>query len=409
MRIKPTFQIVLDTRRIKKDNTYPVKLRLTYNRRSKYYNTGHSFSESVFNSMMGSKPRGLLKNNRIEINAIEKRAKDIIEEIGNNFSFELFEKKFQTNPSNYQNIYIALNSYVTELEKEKRFSSANTYKFTAKAFKNFTKKEILHFNEITPKFLRQFQKFMLGNGKSITTVGIYLRNYRTIINKAINEGIISKDLYPFGKGKYTIPRGKNPKKALAIGDIEKIYKYKPTFNNTKQFSKDIWIFSYLCNGMNIKDILNLKYKDIQNGYILFKRAKTINTSGTSKTIEIHITKEIGEILDTWGTKPKYLDNYVFPVLNNELSELEKYKIIINKTGVINKNMKNIAKELGIESSISTYTARHSFATILKRSGVNVSFISDALGHQSIKTTENYLAGFEDDAKKEIAKKLVDFG
>ena len=72
-------------------------------------------------------------------------------------------------------------------------------------------------------------------------------------------------------------------------------------------------------------------------------------------------------------------------------------------------MKIIAKKLGIKQSISTYTARHSFATILKRSNTPIAYISDALGHENIQTTENYLAGFEDEMKKKVAERLVDFG
>ena len=409
MSLKPTYQIVLDTRRLKKDKTYPVKLRITFNRTPKYYNTGYSYSSSDFNSIMGSKPRGTLKERKLELNAIEKRARDIIEETKNIFSFEIFEKKFRTNSNEYQNVYYVLQAYANELEKEERFKSASSHNLTIRSLKSFSKKKKLSFHDITPKFLKSYQKFMLENGKSITTVGIYLRNYRTVLNKAIREGIVKEELYPFGRGKYIIPRGKNPKKSLTLKEIKIIYEYKPTPESTEHFCRDMWIFSYLCNGLNIKDIFSLKYKDIQTGKIYVKRAKTANSNSDSKIIDIIITDEIRTILETWGNKPKYIDNYVFPVLSNEFSALTKYKVINNKTSLINKNIKIIAKKLGIEQSVSTITARHSFATILKRSGVNTSYISDAMGHQNTKTTENYLAGFEDDAKKEISKKLIDFG
>jgi len=78
---------------------------------------------------------------------------------------------------------------------------------------------------ITPVFLNQYEAWMLNNGRSTTTVGIYLRSLRTIYNKGIEAGIVDKESYPFKKGKYQIPAGRNIKKALTIGEIQKIFEY----------------------------------------------------------------------------------------------------------------------------------------------------------------------------------------
>ena len=70
-------------------------------------------------------------------------------------------------------------------------------------------------------------------------------------------------------------------------------------------------------------------------------------------------------------------------------------------------MEEIGKALGIDH-ISTYTARHSFATVLKRSGANIAYISESLGHQNLKTTENYLASFEKEERIKAADMLTKY-
>jgi integrase len=158
----------------------------------------------------------------------------------------------------------------------------------------------------------------------------------------------------------------------------------------------------------MKDICMLKYGNIKGDHIYFNRAKTANTKKDGKPIDIVITDKVKEIIEKHGTKPINPDSYIFPFLKNGMNASQQMAQIKQATKQTNKYIKRIAEVIGIKQDISTYTARHSFATVLKRSGVNVAFISDALGHSTIKVTENYLGSFEDDEKKEIAKTLTDW-
>jgi len=101
-------------------------------------------------------------------------------------------------------------------------------------------------------------------------------------------------------------------------------------------------------------------------------------------------------------------NFIFPILEKGLTPERERQLIQQLTGVINDHMKAIAKKIGIESDCTTYAARHRFSTVLQRSGASTEFISEALGHSSVKTTVNYLAGFEDETKKETVKALMAF-
>lgn len=118
---------------------------------------------------------------------------------------------------------------------------------------------------------------MVGNGNSITTVGIYLRYLRTLINNAIAEGSLSREHYPFGKRKYDIPAADNIKKALTLKDIAAIYYYQPEAGTYADMAKDYWIFMYPCNGINVKDLCLLKYENLKENVLEFRRAKTVRT------------------------------------------------------------------------------------------------------------------------------------
>jgi integrase/recombinase XerD len=249
---------------------------------------------------------------------------------------------------------------------------------------------------------------MLSNGNSVTTIGIYLRSLRTLFNNAIAEGMISKELYPFGKKKYEIPTGKNVKKALTLSDIELVYNYKSQPGSMTERAKDYWVFMYLCNGINVKDLCLLKYENIKGDILEFERAKTARTKRTVEPIRVVITEDVKAIIKKWGNWNKDSKNYIFPVLEKGLSPERERQLIQQLTQVINCHMKAIAKELEISTSITTYAARHSFATILQRSGVSTEFISEALGHGNIRTTQSYLAGFENTQKREAIKALTAF-
>jgi integrase/recombinase XerD len=173
--------------------------------------------------------------------------------------------------------------------------------------------------------------------------------------------------------------------------------------------RDFWIFIYLCNGLNVKDFCLLKYKNIEEDFIVFNRAKTILTRRSNpEPIRVAMKEDAKRIITKWGQKPLSPDNYIFPFLRFEMS-LEKQRDSIKLiTALINEHMKQIALQIGIDKPVTTYYARHSFATILKNSGVSTEFISEALGHTSLETTKNYLAGFEKDTIRKTTDVLTSF-
>jgi len=176
-----------------------------------------------------------------------------------------------------------------------------------------------------------------------------------------------------------------------------------------QHAIDIWRFILICNGINIKDMAHLKNENISGDQLVFFRKKSEATKRTDALpVRVHLNKYAHGIIARWGSGSKAPDDYVFPILEHGLTEREEENRIANFTKTVNKYLKRIGKELNIPVTLTTYTARHSFATKLKNSEkVSIYFIMEALGHSNISTTMSYLAGFEEDTIRKHSEVLME--
>lgn len=163
--------------------------------------------------------------------------------------------------------------------------------------------------------------------------------------------------------------------------------------------------------MNVADIIKLKYKNVSGEYLSFERTKTELTFRGRDAIIIIICPLNDDMLQTiekWGNKDKSPDNFIFPIISYDITEVEVRLIKQNFVQFISKNMKKICKIVGVDIPIRTMEARHTFSTILKNSGVSPHYVKEALGHTPLQTTENYLAGFEDEYKQEASRIVNNF-
>jgi integrase len=403
---RATAAIIQDTRRVKKGGKFPIKLRITYNGIVKYYQTDKNLNEVEYKRLHDEKPPKKFQEIRDDLFVLLSRAKEILHKLPN-FSFPAFERKFYNESSGHPDLVNAFNDYVGVLRMEGRIGTALTFEFSLKSLQQF--KAGVKFLDLSPDFLKSYEKWMLGKGKSLTTVGIYMRALRAIFNECIAEELIPKESYPFSKRKYQPPTGKNVKKALQLSDVKKIFEYKAPSGSTAEKARDFWVFSYLCNGMNMKDIARLKYGNIDGEYLTFIRAKTQRATRTNpKPITVYLNPNAKDIIKRWGHGRREPEGYLFPILEAGCSPERELELVRQFIKNVNKWIKIIASELGIEKEITTYTARHTFSTVLKRSGASVEFISEALGHADLKTTETYLDSFENESKKFHAELLTAF-
>jgi integrase len=394
----------IDIHHPKTDSIRTVSIRVTYNRVRKYYATNLRLAPSYFEKVMMAKRRSEAENKTYnEIISFQNKAVEVINKLPI-FTFSKFEEMYFENRDATDSVFFAFDKYINELKEEQRIGTAVSYqcaKSSIKAFKNDLK-----FADVTPAFLKKYESWMLTNDKSRTTVGIYLRSLRTIFNRAS----IDKSLYPFGEGqqKYSIPTGKNIKKALTLSEISKIFHYEAPPNSMVEMAKDYWVFIYLCNGINVKDLCQLKNKNINDNVLMFERAKTQRSKNNGEKITVSLKAQAKDIIRKWGQVSIGADTYVFPHLQKGMTAEKARKVIQQVTKNVNKYMKRIAKELELNKEVTTYFARHSFATVLRNSGASTEFISEALGHSSMKTTQSYLAGFEQETIHKTTDALINF-
>lgn len=385
-----TADIYIDPRK-KATGKCSIKLKVTHNRKRKYYTTGVELLPDEYEKVMYSKR--LSKDARLirtKLDVFKNKAEKVLREI-KIFTFDRFEEAYFESRDVNQDVSFAYDKRISELRENDKIGTAITYECAKNSILTF--KPHLTFAEITPTFLNKYHKWMIDSSKSVTTISIYLRSLRALYNSQS----IDKTLYPFGRGKqkYNIPAAKNTKKALTMDEVAKIYNYE-TDHKTEEMARDYWMFLYLCNGMNVKDMCLLKWDNINKNILTYHRSKTSSTKSESNMIRVAVKSETKSIIQKWSVRSIDGNAFVFPHINQEMSAEQQRKVYQQLTKIINKYIQRIAKKLEIPQHITTYSARHSFATVLKRSGADISMISDLLGHSDLKVTQNYLDSFEDE-------------
>jgi integrase len=403
-------KVVLDTRKPLVNGSYTVKLRLAFDYKQKYYSLNASFSKEKWEQIMSPNSKGNNFELQLIYKSLEKRAIDTIKDL-HPFTLTAFEGSYFSRTYNKRDMLSKMKDYMNELYTKERTGTAKCYDSAYNSISKYLKLKKLPnptFEDITPVWLTNYEDWMLEEGRSVTTVGIYMRNVRTIINIAIEDGLLNHDAYPFGKRKYIIPAARNIKKALSKEEIKLIYNYEP-IHDAEQRARDIWMFSYLCNGINMKDIAQLKHSNINGNQLTFIRAKTINTKKQDrKPIRANINAPMKKIIQRWGRASLNPDDYIFDILSKKDTSEDIYKKVKGATKIINNYMKRIGVNLGIDQKVTTYSARHSFATILKNSNTSTQYISEALGHTSLQTTAIYLDSFDNEEIEKNQDKLLDF-
>ena len=345
--------VLLDTRTANKEGTYPVKIKVYFQGKPKYYSTGICMStKDELEEVLESKSKKNIEIQDIigkELSRILKNV-DILVERGT-FSFSNLNNMLGKNIGGTLNEMIS--AKIKELDNEEKFGSSAFYKGTLSLLKRYMKHDV-PINEVTVEWLNGLEKFILKTANQ-TTVAMNMRNIRATMNIAKQVGVIRESDYPFGRGKYQIKEGSGKKKALNKKQLKAIAEYSDG-SMTTEFYRDLWLFICFCNGLNVADLISLKFSDIQNGEISFIRKKTKDRTRDVKRIYAAITPEMYSIINKWGNDPKK-SVYIFPFLKPSDSAWEHEKKKKNLTKLINKRMKMIGEKLNL-GKITTYTAKH---------------------------------------------------
>lgn len=249
------------------------------------------------------------------------------------------------------------------------------------------------FDEIDLAFLRDFELFLRKEGNVNNSIATKFAIFKATYNKALAEGLFLQKINPFAKYKVGSLWTRTRKRAITKEDIQKLVALDITPNyrtNYAEFARDIFLFSYYTAGINFTDMATLRYCDIVDGRIYYSRHKT------QKLLSFQLVPNAMQIIEKYSKANHAQEDYIFPILDR--SEHKTAQQIFNRTHKalrkVNRELKVLGDMIGLEMPLTTYVARHTFATVLKRSGVNIAIISESLGHSDLSTTQIYLDSFE---------------
>lgn len=285
-----------------------------------------------------------------------------------------------------------MESVIERLLQLNRLGTAKNYRATLGSFKHFCGSGDISFNSIDHMLMEDYQAYLISTGVVPNSISFYMRILRAVYNRAVEQNL-TIDRRPFR----TVFTGveKTLKRAISIGDIKNIRDLDLSLKTNLEFARNIFLFLFLCRGMSFIDAVFLKKTDIKNGVLTYRRHKT------GQLLHIKVIRQIEEIIDLHSNQES---QYLLPVITRPgKDERKQYETALRR---INKSLKVIAGMLKLPVTLTTYVSRHAWATIAKAKNVPVNVISDALGHDSITTTQIYLASIDTSVIDEVNELIV---
>lgn len=288
-------------------------------------------------------------------------------------------------------------TYIDNLKKENRLRYAGMYEVSYNSFKKFNKHLDIPFSDIDVAWLKRYEAWGKSQNLSVSTISTRIRHLRAVFNLALLEHAIKSDCYPFHIYKVSKLNRATAKRALSKTDIQNIMEYHGK-SPMERLAIDLFTFSYLCAGINFIDMAKLKQSNIQENQLVYNREKT------KKLIIVPLQEPAMQIIEKYNNGKS---SFVFPILSNfHKSEVQIANRLHKVLAKINKHLKEIGVKLNLPIPLTTYVARHSFATVLKRAGVSTSIISESLGHSSERITQVYLDSFDKEQIDTAMKALL---
>ena len=378
---------------------YPVKLQISQERKQWYYHTGVNLSIKDYDKL-NSKKKGNLDSKFNDIQELRLKASGIIDKMGE-FDFEQFKAKM-AGKEKVESVEGYFKRYIRELNRNGNIKTMRNYECALNSLESFRKG--LSLKEITDSILKEYKTWMLSNDKKLTTISIYTRCLRTIINKAISANEFPQELYPFGRYKFLVPAPRSKKNPLSSAQFDALAEYQ-TDDKVKAYARDMWLLSFYCGGRNAIDLLYLKYKNVTDKTITFPfRQKTKDSDDQQKPLVVKIHEDIRAILDRWAQKKVSPETHVLNVLRDNMEPNQIVNVRMDFGKACNEGLALIAADLEIPA-IKMQQARHTAFNELRRAGKRFDEIRDVAGHSNIKTTELYMESLNVDSGNETLDAL----
>jgi len=394
--MKPSYIFYARTDRKNKRNEIPVYLRITYNRKIRYVNTGIKIEEKYWNSnreeVRKSHPASKVYNE--ELRKLKLKAHKIGFELDRRKRISAKNISDQLKGKNPTDFVKYTRKYIKELTQAGSIRLSKQTNVILNKIISFNNSDSLEFSDINREFLNSLQQYMKTEYKNHhNTIRKDFERLKMVFADAEEKELLNDN--PFDKYKLP-PRQKSKKEALTYEQIKAIESVDLEEGSDLYHVRNYFLFSFYNAGIRFGDLCRLKWKNIEDGRLKYAMSKSLHTQ-TPKWKNIGLREESFEILKDYRRAGSEED-HIFPILDTG-KNLEDPAVFDSdkgsKNAVINSHLKELAKMAGIELSLTFHISRHSFARHAANLGMNVYSISNALAHSDLKTTQTYLSNFNE--------------
>jgi integrase len=392
---------LLDLRRAKSDGTFNIIFRITDHKKVYTINSGVALEEHFWDEKKGQvgkvHPNAKLLN--IKLSKHYFKIEQAVLSLDDEFSIEKLKAMLSGKPINEvpETFQVFSNRIIQQMIEANRLGNAMVYQTAVNRLISYCGKDVA-FPEVNYKLLDQFSHHLTTSGLKINSVSNYFRSIRAIYNKAIKMKVVDRSFYPFHD--VSIKSEKTAKRAVLKDDIAKLLLVHVEKNSACWRSLNYFMLSFYLRGISFTDLAYLKPSNIIDGRIEYKRRKT------HKNYSVKLFPEALSIIDPLCSPDR---DYLLPILANDIEEdsVRSKRIIHQWIKTTNKYLKRLSVQVGLCSPVTTYSSRHSFATIAKRMGYSNELIAEALGHEyGNKITNIYLDSFEEQVLDAMHKEVI---
>ena len=316
---------------------------------------------------------------------------------GVSYSVDDLANEIQQLPTS-QSVFTFFRKQIAKKEQMQCVGTKNNYTNAVNRFIEFRNQKDLTFSQMTADMMEMYQAWLWNRGVRQNTVSFYLRTLRTLHHKAVEAGqATSNDIFAHVQ----TANVRTAKRAISVKDIRKIEKLDLPRGSSLDKARDMFLFSFYLRGMAFVDMAFLKKSDLKCGLVSYNRRKT------HQNLNIEWIKPMQAIINKYAEQTKD-SPYMLPILTGkETSPYTQYRKVEYNT---NYNLKKIGKMIGLKIPLTTYVARHTWASIALHMNIPIATISEGMGHNSYKTTQIYLESIDvatiNEANRRIIRKIL---
>lgn len=429
---RATVRVVYRTTDTQRDGTNPFFICITKQRKRKYIATGETLDPKYWDETKQAIRKSYPSTLKY---ALEKRLKDLVEKY-EKAAITLAEADEQHDvktvaskavESRKQTRKTTLLAYIDELVdgmvKARKTGNSIVYRDLRNQLAKFIEDEYdvsdISFDKVNVKFCNEWENSLRATGIADTTLSNRFRTLRSVLNRAISNGYAKPESYPFARTvaeKHKFSVGKfdtsTRKRAISREDIRKVENFTPVGTATGKWAsikneaeierlllaRAVFLFSFYCGGINFVDLAKLRWCNINTNEDVFPRLKYTRQK-TGGKFSMRLLEPAETLINQYRHFTyKNQNSYIFPILNAEhhITEAQINNRLHKILGQVNKDLKTIGERVNIDTPLTTYVARHSFATSLRRAGINDAVTSQIMGHKNETVTTIYLDDFGSD-------------